>query len=48
VGKTPTPVEVSVLIPKTLSEGKYPVLVRFHGGYLITGARQFPGHLHQQ
>jgi len=28
-----------VMIPKGISPGKHPVWIRFHGGYLVTGAR---------
>ncbi|KAJ3913201.1 Alpha/Beta hydrolase protein [Lentinula edodes] len=28
-----------VMVPKNIIHGKYPVWIRFHGGYLITGAR---------
>ncbi|PQE28578.1 Alpha beta hydrolase fold-1 protein [Rutstroemia sp. NJR-2017a WRK4] len=33
-----------ILIPKSIADkpGKYPVLVRFHGGFLVTGAALFP------
>ncbi|KAJ8101952.1 Alpha/Beta hydrolase protein [Lipomyces tetrasporus] len=34
-------IKADVLIPKTLSSGTYPVIVRFHGGYMITGSRLF-------
>ncbi|KAK9323822.1 Alpha/Beta hydrolase protein [Lipomyces orientalis] len=34
-------IKADIMIPKTLSSGKYPVVVRFHGGYLITGSRLF-------
>lgn len=36
------PIGVDVLIPKELKSGKRPLLVRFHGGYLVTGASLFP------
>jgi acetyl esterase/lipase len=35
-------IPVHVFIPKDLSTDKPPVLVRFHGGFLITGAALFP------
>ncbi|KAK9427919.1 Alpha/Beta hydrolase protein [Lipomyces doorenjongii] len=34
-------IAVDILIPKHLSSGNRPVIVRFHGGYLITGSRLF-------
>lgn len=36
------PIEVDVMIPKTLVPGTYPIMVRFHGGFFVTGSRQFP------
>lgn len=33
------PIEVSILIPKTASPGKRPLLVRFHGGAWTEGSR---------
>ncbi|KAK9313397.1 Alpha/Beta hydrolase protein [Lipomyces starkeyi] len=34
-------IKVDILIPKTLSSAIRPLMVRFHGGYLITGSRLF-------
>jgi cephalosporin-C deacetylase-like acetyl esterase len=42
-----TPIFTTVLLPKDLKPGKHPVLVRWHGGFLITGSRMFPRFLHQ-
>lgn len=36
-----TPINATILIPKDIKPGKHPVLVRWHGGYLIAGARMF-------
>jgi acetyl esterase/lipase len=36
------PVPVHVFIPKNITPGKHPILARFHGGFLITGAALFP------
>ena len=36
-----TPIDATILIPKSIKPGKYPVLVRWHGGYLVSGARMF-------
>jgi cephalosporin-C deacetylase-like acetyl esterase len=41
-------IPATVLVPKNLSPGKYPVLVRWHGGFLITGARTLTQHAHKQ
>lgn len=38
----------SILIPTNLKPGIYPVAVRWHGGFLITGSRLYPAHLHEQ
>jgi cephalosporin-C deacetylase-like acetyl esterase len=35
-------VPASILIPKDIRPGKHPLLVRWHGGCLITGHRMFP------
>ncbi|KAF2000505.1 alpha/beta-hydrolase [Amniculicola lignicola CBS 123094] len=35
-------IEVNLLIPKGLKSGKYPVMVKFHGGGLIGGTAQYP------
>lgn len=35
-------IPVHVFLPKSLTPGKHPVIVRFHGGFLITGAALFP------
>jgi len=35
-------IPVHVFIPKQLKAGKSPLIVRFHGGFLITGAALFP------
>lgn len=37
-----TPVPLSVLVPKNVKSGRHPVLVRWHGGCLITGHRLYP------
>lgn len=37
-----TAVPASILIPKDIKPGAHPVLVRWHGGCLITGHRFFP------
>jgi cephalosporin-C deacetylase-like acetyl esterase len=36
------PIPASILVPKNVKPGKHPVLVRWHGGCLITGHRLFP------
>jgi len=35
-------IKCTVLTPKTAVTGKRPVIVRWHGGFLFTGARMFP------
>ncbi|KAJ7583890.1 Alpha/Beta hydrolase protein [Mycena floridula] len=35
-------IQADVLIPKSISPAKCPVIVRFHGGGLVLGARLFP------
>jgi acetyl esterase/lipase len=35
-------IPVHVFIPKNITPGKHPILARFHGGFLITGAALFP------
>ncbi|KAH7118772.1 Alpha/Beta hydrolase protein [Dendryphion nanum] len=35
-------IEVGILIPKSIKPGKHPLLVKFHGGGLITGTALFP------
>jgi cephalosporin-C deacetylase-like acetyl esterase len=35
-------IPASILIPKDIKPGKHPLLVRWHGGCLITGHRMFP------
>lgn len=35
-------IEVGVLVPKTLKPGKHPLLVKFHGGGLVTGTALYP------
>jgi len=35
-------IKCTVLTPKTAAAGKRPVIVRWHGGFLFTGARMFP------
>lgn len=35
-------IPVHVCLPKSTTPGKHPVMVRFHGGFLITGAALFP------
>ncbi|KAH8712250.1 Alpha/Beta hydrolase protein [Phaeosphaeriaceae sp. PMI808] len=35
-------IEVGILVPKNLKPGKIPLLVKFHGGGLITGTALFP------
>lgn len=30
---------LDVMVPKTISDGKHPVNLRFHGGFLVNGAR---------
>ncbi|MCJ1403211.1 hypothetical protein MMC11_006434 [Xylographa trunciseda] len=36
------PIDVDILVPKDIKAGKRPLLVRFHGGYMVTGASLFP------
>ncbi|KAH8641103.1 alpha/beta-hydrolase [Alternaria alternata] len=36
-------IEVGIIVPKDLKPGKSPVMVKFHGGGLITGDCLFPG-----
>jgi acetyl esterase/lipase len=33
------PILLDVLVPQTLSSGKHPVNIHFHGGFLVNGAR---------
>ena len=35
-------IPATVLVPKDVNPGKHPVLVRWHGGCLITGHRMYP------
>ena len=35
-------IPTSILIPKDIQPGTHPVLVRWHGGCLITGHRLYP------
>ncbi|KAF2850391.1 alpha/beta-hydrolase [Plenodomus tracheiphilus IPT5] len=35
-------IEVGLLVPKTLKPGKHPLLVKFHGGGLVTGDCLYP------
>lgn len=35
-------IPASILIPKDAQTGPHPVLVRWHGGCLITGHRMYP------
>jgi acetyl esterase/lipase len=35
-------IPVQIFIPKCISSGRHPILPRFHGGFLITGAALFP------
>ena len=37
-----TLIPASILIPKDIKPGKHPILVRWHGGCLITGHRMYP------
>ena len=37
-----TPIQATVLVPKDIQQGRHPVLVRWHGGCLITGHRMYP------
>lgn len=41
-----TPIETSILIPKDAKPGKHPLLVRWHGGFLIAGSRLLPLMFH--
>lgn len=41
-----TPIETTILIPKSTKPGKHPLLVRWHGGFLIAGSRLQPHLLH--
>ncbi|MCJ1385198.1 hypothetical protein MMC17_008319 [Xylographa soralifera] len=36
------PIGVDILIPKAIKAGKRPLVVRFHGGFLVSGASLFP------
>ncbi|KAE8449662.1 hypothetical protein EG329_007992 [Mollisiaceae sp. DMI_Dod_QoI] len=36
------PINLHVLIPKSLPSGKHPLIVHLHGGFLITGDAMFP------
>ena len=36
------PIDVGILVPKTLDHGKHPILVKFHGGGLVRYAFKFP------
>ena len=40
------PIESSILLPKSLPSGTHPVLVRFHGGFFITGSRLYEDWCH--
>jgi acetyl esterase/lipase len=42
-----TPIEATILLPKATKPGKHPILVRWHGGFLVTGARMFLPFFHQ-
>jgi acetyl esterase/lipase len=35
-------IPVHIFIPKDIQPGKHPILARFHGGFLITGAALYP------
>ena len=35
-------IQASILVPKHIQPGTHPVLVRWHGGCLITGHRMYP------
>lgn len=35
-------IPASILVPKDIKSGAHPLLVRWHGGCLITGHRMFP------
>lgn len=32
---------LTILTPKNLRPGTYPLIIRFHGGFLITGSRMY-------
>lgn len=35
------PIGASILIPKSMSSGRRPLIVRWHGGFLVGGARLY-------
>ncbi|KAF2478202.1 alpha/beta-hydrolase [Lindgomyces ingoldianus] len=35
-------IEVNVIVPKNIKPGKHPLIVKFHGGSLVTGTALFP------
>ncbi|RDL37207.1 Uncharacterized protein BP5553_04640 [Venustampulla echinocandica] len=37
-----TNISAFVLVPKGISEGKYPIIAKFHGGFFVTGASLYP------
>ncbi|KAI1612822.1 Alpha/Beta hydrolase protein [Exophiala viscosa] len=37
----PHPIKVDIVFPPGLKEGKHPLIIAYHGGYLIAGARNF-------
>ncbi|CAF9937837.1 MAG: hypothetical protein ALECFALPRED_007428 [Alectoria fallacina] len=37
-------ITADILVPKAIRPGRRPVIVSFHGGYLITGTSLFPGY----
>ncbi|KAK5120213.1 hypothetical protein LTR85_006419 [Meristemomyces frigidus] len=36
-----TPIQASILIPKDIKPRKHPLMIRWHGGFLVTGNRLF-------
>jgi len=42
-----TPIDATVLIPRDIKPGAHPVLIRWHGGFLIAGARMYLPFFHQ-
>ncbi|KAK4948601.1 hypothetical protein LTR10_012605 [Elasticomyces elasticus] len=37
----PHPIKVDIVLPPNLKDGKHPLIIAYHGGYLIAGARNF-------
>ncbi|KAF2257688.1 alpha/beta-hydrolase [Lojkania enalia] len=35
-------IEVNIIVPKDIKAGKYPLIVQFHGGGLVTGTAMYP------